>query len=279
MNNTEMKKKHSTTMREFRELEKRLLNIEREHNKLLKQRKFYCKSASSNRPYLSERIVAKLRPQTASLGYFKNETFPGKGASKDTEMSAGLEEELPDIDERRIAYGTEEFEVQPSKNVKKYGDNNDCYTKNRKSETHTTRITSSRICSRNSSANNHNRPVSVGSRNSSAWDRNSSANSRSAPSEISRRNKSWVYHPMTIHPERQSIYTLLVPPVQMAEESKRGRKKRKRQGGRERHVAWMDNDEHVLRFQGIPRHVYNHEKEQPNREHEMEQLKHCRYLR
>ena len=267
-------------MREFRELEKRLLNIQREHNKLLKQRNFYCKSASSSRPYLSERIVAKLRPHTATLGYFKKgslkETPPNEFASKDIDTSTGFERQVVDIDQRRIARSTEgEFNAKPFNHAETYRGVNDWPAKDRTSDIPVARITSSRTCSRNSSAinRNHNRAVSVASRNSSA-------KSRSLPSEISHRvNKSWVYEPMSIHPEKQSVYTLVVPPVQAAERSKKARKKRKRQGGRERHVAWMDNDEHVVRFQGIPRHFYNHEKDQDNRDCTMEQLKHCRYLR
>ena len=281
MNNADTKKKHSTTMREFRELEKRLLDIQREHNKLVKQRNFYCKSASSNRPYLSERIVAKLRPHTATPGYFKKglvkETPTNEIASKDIDTSTDFDRQVVDIDQRRIGRSTEgEFKARPFNHAGRYRDVNDWDTKDGKSEIPVARITSSRTCSRNSSANNrnHNRAVSVGSRNSSA-------NSRSLPSEFSHRvNKSWVYEPMSIHPEKQSIYTLVVPPVQMAESSKKAGKKRKRQGGRERHVAWMDNDEHVVRFQGIPRHFYNHEKDQQHsRDCSMEQLKHCRYLR
>ncbi|CAB4030944.1 Hypothetical predicted protein [Paramuricea clavata] len=293
------KKKHSTTMREFRELEKRLLNLEREHNKLIRQRNFYCKSASSTRPYLAEKIAAKLRPQTASLPHFKKasvkESSTGECVSKEMEKSAGFDGKWADID---IGRRTEEFETKPTCNVQKDGD--DLYAKN---EIFSTRITSSRAsfrtCSRNSSANNgnaplhyrnysannrnHNRPPSVGSRHSSAHGRNSSAHSRSLPSEIShlgnRRNKSWVYQPMPIHPERQSIYTLVVPPVHVAEESKKRLKKRKRQGGGGRHVAWMDNREHVLRFQGIPRDFYVHDKKDKNTENDMDKLKHCRYLR
>ena len=266
-------------MREFRELEKRLLDVQREHNKLLKQRNFYCKSASSSRPYLSERIVAKLRPHTATLGYFKKgpvkETPPNEFASKDIDTSTGFDGQVVDIDRRRIARSTEgEFQAQPFSHAERYTDVNVWHTKHRESDIPAARITSSRTCSRNSSANNRkHRAVSVGSRNSSA-------NSRSLPSEVSHRvNKSWVYEPMSIHPEKQSIYTLVVPPVQVAERRKKGRKKRKRQGGRERHVAWMDNDEHVVRFQGIPRHFYNHEKDQHSRDCTMEQLQHCRYLR
>ena len=52
-------------------------------------------------------------------------------------------------------------------------------------------------------------------------------------------NKSWVYQLMSIHPERQSIYTLVVPPVQGAEEARRRLKKRKRG-----HVAWINNNGH-----------------------------------
>lgn len=300
MENT--KKKHSTTTREFRELEKRLLNLEREHNKLIRQRNFYCKSASSTRPYLAEKIAAKLRPQTASLRHFKKasvkESSTGECVSKEMEKSAGFDGKLADFERRT----DEEFETKPACNnvLKKHGDVNDLYAKNGISST---RITSSRAsfrtCSRNSSANNgntplhyrnysannrnHNRPPSVGSRHSSAHGRNSSAHSLSLPSEIShlenRRNKSWVYQPMPIHPERQSIYTLVVPPVHVAEESKKRLKKRKRHGGGGRHVAWMDNHEHVLRFQGIPRDFYVHDKEHKNTENDMDKLKHCRYLR
>ncbi len=289
MENAGDKKKHSTTMREFREMEKRLLNVQREHNKLLRQRNFLCKSASSTRPYLSEKIVAKLRPHTAPLGYLKKasvkEWSTDECASKKIGRSVGFEGEVADIDQGEKANNTdEESEAKPS-NIKKHRETNDWHAKHGKHTGITaTRITSSktslRSCSRNSSANNwnRNRPLSVGSRNSSARGRNSSAISRSVPSEMSHleknRNKSWVYQPMSIHPERQSIYTLVVPPVQAAEEARRRLKKRKRG-----HVAWMDNNEHVVRFQGIPRHFYIHDKEHKSTQFDMDKLKHCRYLR
>jgi hypothetical protein len=41
----------------------------------------------------------------------------------------------------------------------------------------------------------------------------------------------------------------------------------------------MDNHEHVLRFQGIPRDFYVHDKEDKNTENDIDKLKHCRYLR
>lgn len=272
MQNTTKPKKLSTTTREFRELEKRLLNLEREHNKLIRKRNFYCKSASTTRPCLSEKIAAKMRPQTAHLGRFKKESVKVWSMSEKIEKSVHFEGKLADIGQDEIGYSTdEEYEAKPGGDVKKYGN--------------VTRITSSKMNYRGSSANSryHNRPPSICSRNSSARGRNSSATSRSLPSEFSHldkpRNKSWTYHPIPIFPERQSIYTLVVPPVQVAENSKKRLKKRKRQGGRGRHVAWMDNHEHVLRFQGIPREFYTHDKEHQTTECDMDKLKQCRYLR
>ena len=274
MQNTTKPKRHSTTMREFRELEKRLLNLEREHNKLTKKRNFYCKSASSTRPYLSEKIAAKMRPQTAHLGRLNKEPIEESITVEKMEKSVHFEGKMADIDRDKIAYSTdEEREARPCDDEKKYRN--------------TTRITSARINfpSRDSSANSRykNRPPSVCSRHSSAGGRNSSATSRSLPSEFSHldkpRHKSWTYHPMPIFPERQSIYTLVVPPVQVAEDRKRRLKKRKRQGGGRRHVAWIDSHEHVLRFQGIPREFYTHDKEHQTTECDMDKLKQCRYLR
>ena len=272
MQNKTNVKKHSTTMREFRELEKRLLNLEREHNKLTKKRNFCCKSASSTRPYLSEKIVAKMRPVTAPLGGFKKELVKELVTAEKTGKTVHSEGRMTDSEDKMVNSTDKQFE---GNDVKRYRN--------------ATRIASSkmnyRISSRGSSANgpHHKGPPSVYSRNSSAHSRNSSANSRSLPSEFSHleksRNKPWTYHPMTIFPEKQSIYTLIVPPVQMAEESKRRLKRRKRQGGGGRHVAWMDNHEHVMRFQGIPRELYTHDKEHRSTECDMDKLKHCRYLR
>ena len=287
-----VKKKHSTMMREFRELEKRLLNLQREHNKLTKQRNFYCKSASSTRPYLSEKIVAKLRPQTAPLGYLNKRTDKDCHISTTSKNPTDFEENFTKTGQEAMVFCSEEEAERKSLT---YGNEKVILNrKNEKNESSPVRVASSKASvgtkSRETSANYwrryphnnqiHGRPPSVSSRNSSARDRNSSAHTRSLPSEFSHRhNKPWVYHPMSKSPERQSIYTLVIPPVQAAEESKKRLKKRKRQGGAGRHVAWMDNSEHVMRFQGIPKKYYVHENEHKNTEYDMEDLKNCRYLR
>ena len=300
-------KKHTTMMKEFRELEKRLLNLEREHNKLTKRRYFYCKSASTTRPYLSEQIVARVRPQTAPQEYL----CPSKACSsnhvpsKEIEKMADFEVKWNDNEQGKTVYCSEEvetdrllFEAVRKRGIKNTNDLRLVDTKrefspNRQPLSRTSFRSSSQNSNRNLPVNNrnrsetlsssHNRNRTVNNRPPSVYSRNSSANGgRSVASEIShlekRKDKSWVYHPMSIFSEKQSVYTLVVPPVRVAEESKRPLKKRKNEGSRRRHVGWIDDKEHVMRFQGIPREFYVHHDEKTS-EFDMEKLKHCRYLR
>lgn len=334
----EGKKKHSTFMKEIRELEKRLLNVEREHNKLIRLRNIYAKSASSTRPYLAERIFAKTRPETAPVAMKrlnKHRSNVPESNYQDVNSSGFVPREGVSLAEEvtpnsKSLARLREVELDSGREVEKRAHFNKQVDGTEKHpvsgvgliQRRKGRSTSSKANLCKSLQNSgreidgrdrvhfntqvdkygtEKRPVSEvgliqgrGGRPTSSrasfhsTGRDSSARSANSRTSTTSRipkhgHETWVYKPMPLRPEEQSIYTMIIPPVRSAEDSRKRRLKKNKETTRRHRVPWTDihGQEHVVRFQGVPRSVYTiHSYENPEKlKSEFEQLRHCRYIR
>ena len=289
-------------MREIRELEKRLRNIEKEHNKLRRVRSSYGRSATNPRPYLAERISARFRPQTAPeqaliKRLLNKESNFSESASLDFGSSANVPGEIVSRNEETFSSSTGECDrftkfhdsgskieqrwdkdsppkSQFNKSASKYATDGRPTSGNEVIRERASRKTSSKTSFRSASLH-----MSVRSTNS-----HKSGRSDLPSHEMTQKIDPWVCKSMPLHPERQSIYTMVIPPARSAEKSKNDCFKNS-QGKKinpKNRIPFTDlhSYKRTLRFQGNPRNVnVIHTDENPGIELEFQRLKHCRYLR
>ena len=278
-------KKHSTFMKDIRDMEKRLLAVELEHNKLTRFRKIYAKSACHSRPYLAERIAARFRPQTVpcrklkknvQLDFVEENNKNGSGIFKDGCERRALSRASQDSHGRTLSASS----VRPfSRTSFVSNSNQDTSIYRHDDRKGFARPVVKRTASKTSLHSTENKATSVRSFGSA---RSSAGKVR--PQYVA--EKRWTYRQMPINAEKQSIYTMVLPPAWVAEETGKIRSKNFGKYGHKtkqrKQLFDLHPNDHVVRFQGIPHEAYTevHENNQSHEKFYMQhELAHCRYLR
>lgn len=279
------KKNHPTSMREIRDLEKRLRKLEKEHNNLSRLRSLYGKSASNTRPYLAERISANFRPHTAPEKHFvarrksKQEPNHEKVSPLSDDGSIVVPPEKVSWNDEVSSFGkadglnSRKFQNVQFETRTKNGDPN--------FELHNGRFEVEKPAPRKTSSKASHHSAR------SARSENSRSGSRGSRAIATHENKTWVYRSMPLLAERQSIYTMTAPPISIADEWRKGTSKKRltKDASTKRRVPRTDlhhGHAHVVRFQGNPKslnHGIPRNENVENAENAFEELEHCRYLR